>query len=60
MLMARLFAEAALTLLKRKNSFFEFFGTEVRPESVGKIELGIGHLPKKKIGKTEFAAGTDD
>ena len=32
---------------------------EIGPENRGKIEFGIGYLPKKKIADAKFPSGSD-
>src|SRR5690625_2769586 len=35
-------------------------GIEVRPQHIGKVQLGVGQLPQKKIGQPLFAAGANE
>src|SRR5215218_3875283 len=32
---------------------------EIRPQSFGHVELGIGYLPEQEVRDAKFAAGTD-
>src|SRR5215831_8485976 len=49
-------AEAAVALLIIDNSFEQVNSPEVRPESVGHVNLGVGALPQEKIRDAQLAA----
>ena len=54
------FAETALATLVGKEGIVEILVTEIGPELLAEIELGIGHLPKEEIADTEFATSADE
>src|SRR5215212_4543160 len=37
----------------------ELLRREVRPQSVGHVELGVGYLPEQEVGDAQLAAGPD-
>src|SRR5690348_4466525 len=49
-------AEAALPFLKGFDGLQQLHATEIRPESVGHIDLGISGLPEQKIAQAHLAA----
>ena len=52
-------AKSAVSLLKIQQSFQELLFPEIRPEGLGKIQLGVGQLPEKEIADPVFPAGPD-
>src|SRR3979409_2379297 len=53
-------SEAAFALLVRGDRRIQRDGVEIRPQHVGEIKLGVGELPKQKIGDSLLAAGADE
>jgi hypothetical protein len=49
-------AKAAVAPAKLLNRTVEVRGTEVRPETRGKIQLGVSNLPERAIAQALLAA----
>ena len=52
-------SESPLPVLVGGQRAVELVFTEIGPEHVGIVELGIGRLPQQEIGDTQLAAGAD-
>ena len=53
-------AEATAAGIKHTDAFIHISWGEVRPQGVGKVQLGVGRLPKKEVGYTDVSSGADD
>ena len=47
-------------MIESVDDVVDLSGSKIRPQGVGKKQLGIGGLPKKKIGQAHFSAGADN
>jgi hypothetical protein len=53
-------AESSLSILVIPDGFVEVLGSEVGPEDVGHIKLGIRGLPQQKVGYAHLAGGANE